>query len=501
MNSTSISTKLFIILLFIIFLLSSQALLAQVFDTVWTTTYHDNISNIKAIVTAENNSFLAVSNSYPKSLVSKFNSNGDTLWNTEITHERFLSNEITIYDIAVGKNGNYMALSEIGHYSSWNAYHDSTLVTSISPEGKVLSQFIYGGGIHYRNYCITSSKTGGYYIAGGYKYTKSAISLPIMKIADNGSELKRIELDIINFDWGQSFDLIETSDTNLVVCGYKYVMKLDRYLNEAIWTNMDDTLSEYQFMWIRETPDGGFLTGVNTRTHGAINKLIKFDVNGNLLWINKLNIDEYNSNELNITNAEVKDYKFDELHMTDAVVNKDGTIVLTGAGRTNYGGFQHLIFKISEDAEILTYYLYDNLLYPTSAITQLSDGDFVVAGFSDYQVGLFVRYTLTPGTDVNSINENIPEKFALSQNYPNPFNPSTTINYSIPTNAFNASATNVQLKIYDVLGREVATLVNKEQTPGNYSVKFDAAALKSGMYLYKIQAGNFSESKKMLLIK
>ncbi len=90
--------------------------------------------------------------------------------------------------------------------------------------------------------------------------------------------------------------------------------------------------------------------------------------------------------------------------------------------------------------------------------------------------------------------------FNLEQNFPNPFNPSTIINYSIPTNRKSEMA-NTTLKIYDILGSEVATLVNEEQTPGNYHIEFDASNLSSGLYFYKLQSGEFSQSKKMILLR
>ncbi len=89
----------------------------------------------------------------------------------------------------------------------------------------------------------------------------------------------------------------------------------------------------------------------------------------------------------------------------------------------------------------------------------------------------------------------IPEKYLLSQNYPNPFNPSTTINYQIPNNGI------VTLKVYDMLGREVATLVNNVQSAGNYSMQFSGANLSSGVYFYKLTAGNYTDVKRMLMLK
>jgi hypothetical protein len=88
-----------------------------------------------------------------------------------------------------------------------------------------------------------------------------------------------------------------------------------------------------------------------------------------------------------------------------------------------------------------------------------------------------------------------PEEFYLSQNYPNPFNPSTKIEFRIADFGF------VSLKIYDILGNEVATLVNEEKSAGTYEVEFNARGLSSGVYFYKSNAGNFIQTKKMVLLR
>jgi len=103
-------------------------------------------------------------------------------------------------------------------------------------------------------------------------------------------------------------------------------------------------------------------------------------------------------------------------------------------------------------------------------------------------------------TSVENNSRNIlPSTIELRQNYPNPFNPTTTINYQLPEADF------VSLKVYDILGKEVAVLVNEHKNPGHYSVTFDASSvsggLPSGVYIYKLQAGEFSSVKKMLLTK
>lgn len=96
---------------------------------------------------------------------------------------------------------------------------------------------------------------------------------------------------------------------------------------------------------------------------------------------------------------------------------------------------------------------------------------------------------------ISSSNNQLPNSYNLSQNYPNPFNPVTVISYQLPINGF------VSLKVFDVLGREVAELVNGEVKAGKYEARFDGANLSSGVYFYTLRAGDFSDTKKMLLVK
>jgi len=108
--------------------------------------------------------------------------------------------------------------------------------------------------------------------------------------------------------------------------------------------------------------------------------------------------------------------------------------------------------------------------------------------FDDLSVGLGV-------TAVNEAQENSPSGYALRQNFPNPFNPSTTIQFSIVDPQFTT------LKVYDMLGREVAVLVNEKKPAGEYVVSFDASGLASGVYIYRIAAGGFVSSRSMVLLR
>jgi hypothetical protein len=92
-------------------------------------------------------------------------------------------------------------------------------------------------------------------------------------------------------------------------------------------------------------------------------------------------------------------------------------------------------------------------------------------------------------------NNTAPKEFELSQNYPNPFNPATIINYSVPVQG------KVKLSVYNSMGQLVDELVNEVQASGSYSVSFNGSSLSSGVYLYRIESGSFTETKKMILIK
>jgi hypothetical protein len=98
-------------------------------------------------------------------------------------------------------------------------------------------------------------------------------------------------------------------------------------------------------------------------------------------------------------------------------------------------------------------------------------------------------------TDVKELGSSMPAAFALDQNYPNPFNPSTMIQFEIPEAQF------VTLKVYNLLGQEVATLIDSQLGPGRYRAEFDGKNLPSGTYLYRLQAGTFTQTKKMVLVK
>jgi hypothetical protein len=98
-------------------------------------------------------------------------------------------------------------------------------------------------------------------------------------------------------------------------------------------------------------------------------------------------------------------------------------------------------------------------------------------------------------TGIIASDNTVPIAYSLAQNYPNPFNPATVISYQLPVHSY------VSMKVFDILGREMATLVNEKKDAGKYSVQWDASAMPSGVYFYTLQAGEYRDTKRMLLLK
>jgi len=133
----------------------------------------------------------------------------------------------------------------------------------------------------------------------------------------------------------------------------------------------------------------------------------------------------------------------------------------------------------------------------TPDTSKINDIQFIdsLHGWSVGDEGKILKYNILTSIQGNDFDISKPEQFSLYQNYPNPFNPKTIIRYSLSGNQF------IMLNIFDVLGNEIASLVNKEQKPGSYEVEFDAGNLPSGIYFYKLNSNGFSLTRKMAVVK
>ena len=219
--------------------------------------------------------------------------------------------------------------------------------------------------------------------------------------------------------------------------------------------------------WVLQISDtkreitGVSFTDSNNGTAVGFNGTILRTTNGGTTWVSQTSGSTDSLRAVSFTDSN-----------NGTVVGSSGTILRTTDGGTNWilqtSGTTKNLFGVS--------------------FTDSKNGTIVGDG------GTILRVSgIVTGIDDNQIKQ--PNSFILMQNYPNPFNPTTTIQYVISSEQF------VSLKIYDILGKEVATLVNSRKAIGNYKVNFNASNLTSGVYFYRIQAGNFTETKKFILLK
>ncbi len=143
-----------------------------------------------------------------------------------------------------------------------------------------------------------------------------------------------------------------------------------------------------------------------------------------------------------------------------------------------------------------------NLVNTPDSLYFVFDIDFSdsLHGIAVGEEGHIFRYIPQKPVSVNNVNKIVPDEFNLYQNYPNPFNPTTKIKFTIPSNV-KSEMPNVSLKVYDVLGNEIMTLVNEEKPAGAYEVEFSASGLSSGIYFYQLKAGDFIYTRKMIVLK
>ena len=218
--------------------------------------------------------------------------------------------------------------------------------------------------------------------------------------------------------------------------------------------------------------------------------------------------------------------KFEEIDSTLTVYNISNSPLLSGqiecitideennkwiAMQVGNGYIDGGLARIDSDDTTWTVYTVSNSGLPSNYVKEITIDKFgnKWIGFAGWGYGnsniaaaVYNEGGIITNVQNDTDTESLPNDYILSQNYPNPFNPTTTIQYTIPVVALSeVEVLHVTLKVYDILGREVATLVNKNQKPGSYNVEFDGYELTSGIYYYKLTAGNFNQTKKMLLIK
>jgi hypothetical protein len=412
----------------------------------------------------------------------KLNSSGTLQWSGLVYTD---NDDVT--GISKTSDGGFAFTGNASYYA-----HD-VYVAKINASNNLQWARIIGGTNVDAGYTIIQSNDGGIIVAGiTFSFGAGLNDMYIVKLDSSGTLQWNRAIGGAGYDYANS--IIKTTDGGFALAGYTesfgsgsadmYIVKLNasgmlQWSRTAGGTSLDYASS------IIQTIDGGYAVTGATRSFGSGSAdfyIVKLDAFGTIQWSRTIG-------------GTGNDYAYSMVQTTDVGYLLAGHTTSFGSGnidmyivKLDAGG--NTCGNSTSPVSIFT--------NPTSAVnTPVPTVTNVNAGVTNSTPSTGSGGTMTAMclVGIEPVSNEIPEVFSLMQNYPNPFNPVTTIKYGIP------KTSNVILRIYDVLGNEVRTLINEKKSPGVYSESFNSENLSSGVYFYKIEAGDFTDVKKMLLVK
>jgi len=514
-------------------------------DTLWTKTFggtgNDRADNI--VQTNDNGyAIFGSTNSYGSNydfLLLKVDSVGNSEW-----YKTFNGGYIEYAtDGLQTKDNGYIILGN-GNYPNQHAW----LIKTDSSGNEIWSKFIrdIGSNLPFWGYSVVQTTDSGYAVCGYSYYYNPWFDRHysiLIKFSSTGDSLFIKKYDFTTHE--VSFVVRETYDGSLILGGTTRYYELERLLKvtpdgNIIWTKeISRSQSPAYLNSLEQDVDRGFIFSIIPNGNPPINpdfELIKCDINGDFLWNKRISGSQYDfARSVYVTNdsgyivtGETKSFGAGDNDVWLLKFNYPPpppiTVVSPNGGEFWLVGSSQNILWISNEVDSVKIELsLDNGVgWYTIADSTPSDGEFEwiaeppqtsreckmrISDIKDSTIfdesdSTFV-IDILPSVDDSS--SSIPIEFALFQNYPNPFNPVTSIKYVV------GSLQKVTLKVYDILGNEITTLVNEEKQPGTYEVEFSAKGgsasggnaynLPSGVYFYQLKAGNYIETKKMVLIK
>ena len=459
----------------------------------------------------------------------------DTLWTKKIGGTEIdTGNEI----IQTSDGGFVIA----GYTTSFGAGQRDAYLIKLDSLGNILWQKTYGTNLLEQAYSVKETNDGGLIISA-FIYAATA-NLFLIRTNQDGDTLWTKNIGLSGNDFGSNIQL--TDDGGFLVIGYTdsnistgdrdvWLLRLDS-TGTILWQRTyGGTDADEGFKLLKLSDDNLLISGYSESYSSGGDRdgwIVKTDPSGNFIWSKGFGGSEYDDfaaatededGDLYFTGTSVSsgnrnlwivktdptgDHIFtktyggsDEEWGYDIKRTNDGNFIVTGSSRSNSSGLGQLwLLKIDELGDTLWTKFFTSVNGSTGySVIQATDNGFAVTGVaassgtgSDVWV-IRLKPEGTSGNDDEIFR--LPMTFDLMQNYPNPFNPATSIQYAISSMQF------VQLKVYDILGHEIVTLVKEEKPAGVHEVEFNASGLSSGMYLYRIQAGSFVETKKMILLR
>lgn len=442
------------------------------------------------------------------------------------------------WDICRVKDGDFFI---VGHCE--NELRDKINIVKIDRYGSVIWSKVYTDSSTYDIYAMTCAvSSDSCCVIAGYRSDYKPYA---MKINQNGDLIWKKSYGNQNIYYSTN-QIIRCSDNGYLLSGFSYVLKIDS-LGQYVWSkNTNELGNSGEIYSIIETFDNEYLC--SGRLPDDYNVITKVDIGGNIKWQKTLYNINANCNIIRklsncyLLMGYVPDsvpYPNTNFKYYFAKIDTSGNVLSQHQGFDSTGRTEHFMRGqgvLSDNRFIFTSFDYYDFFSDSISLTVFkivdSTGRIIhrniirkdnYGGYLPYNIlttnneyimsvgtaffskfstdrGIFVARTDTAlyidPLIINSNNNPIPDNFKLFQNYPNPFNPLTNIRYRIPKSNF------ISIKIFDLLGKEVSTLVNLQQQPGTYEVDFNGENLPSGVYFYVLYAeGVLTDAKRMLLIK
>ncbi len=473
-----------------VFFLLLDCSLAQAPDTMWTKTFGGVESDWGNSVRQTNDSGYIITGfttSFGAGLddvwLIKTDDSGDTLWTKTFGG----SSNDRGYSVQQTTDGGYIIA---GMTESYGVNFYAVWLIKTDGSGDTLWTKILGSYADWSN-SVMQTFDGGYIIAGKTSsFGNISGDVWLIKTNDSGDTLWTKTYG--GADGEAAWSVEQTTDSGYIIIATtqsfgaglidSWLIKTDDS-GDTLWTKTFGGISDDWCGSVQQTTDGGYIICGRTESFGAGSNdgwLIKTDDSGNTLWT-KI----YGGNSSDV--------------LSSVQQTQDGGYIITGYTESFGSGWQDgWLIKTDESGDTLwTKSIGGSSQEFCSSVEQTQDGGYIITGIKNTGVSadVWLIKTTPDVSDVESKSNLIPSDLSLHQNYPNPFNPSTKISWQVPVGSHQT------LKIYDVLGNNVATLVDEYKPAGSYTVEWSATGLPSGIYFYQLRTDRMIETKKMILMK
>jgi hypothetical protein len=416
----------------------------------------------------------------------KTDPSGDTLWTKtfggEVWDHGYLVEQTT--------DGGYIM---VGHTDSFGAGDNDVWLIKTDSSGDTLWTKTFGGEGRDYGYSVQQTSDGGYIMVGSTELFGSRDDdVWFIKTDESGDTLWTKTYGWGFYDVGESVQ--QTTDGGYIITGSKNSGNQDVLLiktdasGDTLWTRTYGRYSEDYGTSVQQTSDGGYiLTGGSGfwifREYQIW--LIKTDSTGDTLWTKTFGGEGWNSG-------------------SSVQQTKDGGYIIVGYTESLGSDDKDVwIIKTDSSGDTLWTKTFGGEGWDSgNSVQQTADGGYIIVGEtgSDYSTLYsgdvwLIKLAADPTVHINVDQNWLSANYKLYQNYPNPFNPSTTIEFDLP------KASDIRIEVYKITGQKVQTLLNEKLSVGNHKVEFNAQNLSSGVYFYRIEAGEYEEVRKMILLK